>query len=174
MPVGTSTQPQLDGVRHWLINGYSDADEIPAPRLDRETGRSPVSRCDPAVATGPATCGPCRVCRQRRVGTFSMKTRGRRMARLVGRFGASAQFLAKQFPFPLPSRASDWQPSATARLLPASASDDSRALSMYGGRREEIHQRVRSDHLLRRVLDILGSGAVRPRNLSHLAVGDVL
>lgn len=30
MPVGTRAQPQLDGVCHWLINDYSDVDEIPA------------------------------------------------------------------------------------------------------------------------------------------------
>lgn len=63
MPVGTRTQPSSLGVI-LAISGHSDADEIPAPRLDRETGRSPVSRLDPAVATGPATCGPCRVCRR--------------------------------------------------------------------------------------------------------------
>lgn len=30
MPVGTSAQPRFEGVCHWLINGYSDGDEIPA------------------------------------------------------------------------------------------------------------------------------------------------
>jgi|MudIll2142460700_1097286.scaffolds.fasta_scaffold77201_2 hypothetical protein len=28
MPGGTSAQPQSPGVCHWLINGYSNADEI--------------------------------------------------------------------------------------------------------------------------------------------------
>jgi len=49
-----------------------------------------------------------------------------------------------------------------------------RAQSVYGGRREKTWHDVSSDRMLRRVLDIFGSGPVRPRDLSHLLVGDLL